>query len=243
MLLISSDIIPTRNLPTVIICNSAWGRILLFNGMGSCPLIKQEGWHSFPHKMCFFTRQESRCAVSVLQVSAHQECCGNLCECWKAFELGALLDKRDSPLEGLAAFMLLMAPFSRWEIYSGCLGLLPGGGKYFHCDSKSRKVTSVGMPEGLGDCLSFSIWGGFIWWPSAGPSLGTSSRVTYALWYIQGSALCPKVQEETSTRIMRVEWWRAGLIFLPQMHLEFIMIQQPGGDVKNCLGKVKGKGK
>lgn len=29
------------------------------------------------------------------------------------FELGALLDKRDSPLGGLTAVMLLMAPFSQ----------------------------------------------------------------------------------------------------------------------------------
>lgn len=45
---------------------------------------------------------------------------------------------------------------------------------------KPGKMTSVGRLGSLWDCFSFSNWGGFLWWLSAGPSLGTSaSRVTH----------------------------------------------------------------
>lgn len=103
MLVISSNIICTRNWPTVIICKAARGGILLFNDFrGSMPL-DEIGGLAFISTCGIPSLQEQRVtAVSVLRLSADQGCCGDLGDgsslYWETFGLGALLDKCESPL-------------------------------------------------------------------------------------------------------------------------------------------------
>lgn len=92
---------------------------------------------------------------------------------------------------------------------SRCLGPIPEDGKYFHCDSNPGK---------------WHMW--VCQWTcktsSASPA-GVNLHDDILLAHID--IYCPKVQEETSMRIMRMEWWRAEIVILPEMHWEFIVVQ------------------
>lgn len=104
MQLISSNLIRTRNLPTVIICKAAWEGILLFIGFSGILPSGKTGGLAF---ISLFIRLESHCAVLVLQVSAHQECWGNLCDC-RSLSSGKLLSLVLCCTEGIHLWEVLL---------------------------------------------------------------------------------------------------------------------------------------
>lgn len=70
--------------------------------------------------------------------------------------------------------------------------------------------------------------------------MSSSSAMLHAPWYLLVTAHSVSVQK---LRRKHGRWSCEGLgcsSRLSEMRLEFIMVQQAGGDVENCLGKVKG---
>lgn len=95
------------------------------------------------------------------------------------------------------------------------------------------------------EAASVSLTGVDIYDNSAGPPLAMSTRsaTLCALWYLLATALSVSIQK-FRMKLAREHgrWSCEGLgcsSCLSEMRLEFIMVQQAGGDVENCLEKVK----
>lgn len=75
------------------------------------------------------------------------------------------------------------------------------------------------------------------WPPSSYVHWRCSTRCTVVPTSHYSLGFYAKVQEETCKRTWEMELCRAGLF---RWSLESSLVQQAGGDVENCLGKVKG---